>query len=180
MLLYKSTAAISCLTPVTLRPLFSHWPTGKIPDDSFTILTPPLFNTLYSRGGSHATRPIAFSLGVYRFDWDGEVIHACVRNDNGAVCIVSAETVCTAEEHKLEWDMSSLQGPQGAQGAIGATGVAGAQGPAGVNDLGCTPNQIIKWDDAAGQWLCSGRNDIIYDLASAELYNRPRAAEPYR
>jgi hypothetical protein len=101
----------------------------------------------------------------------GEVIHACVRKDTGAVRIVSAETVCTAEETKLEWGVVGIQGPQGvqgpagpqgpvgaqgAQGPQGIPGKTGAQGPAGVGDLGCTTNQIIKWDASAGKWLCSG------------------------
>lgn len=109
----------------------------------------------------------------------GEVIHACVNNQSGAIRIVSAETVCTAEETKLEWGIVGIQGPAGPQGLQGipgeagapglvgpqgpagpqglqgVPGAAGAPGPAGVGDLGCMTNQIIKWDYAQSTWVCS-------------------------
>ena len=46
-------------------------------------------------------------------------------------------------------------GPAGAAGAAGAQGPAGPQGPAGVSDLGCTTDQIIRWDDTGGTWVCA-------------------------
>jgi hypothetical protein len=106
----------------------------------------------------------------------GDVIHACVRTDTGALRIVNAETVCTAEESTLEWGSLGQQGepgptgPAGPQGVAGPPGLAGAPGPQGepgepglngepgppgISDLGCTTNQIAKWDDAASRWVCS-------------------------
>ncbi len=46
-------------------------------------------------------------------------------------------------------------GAQGPAGPAGAQGPAGPQGPAGVTDLGCTTDQIIRWDDTGGTWVCS-------------------------
>jgi hypothetical protein len=37
-------------------------------------------------------------------------------------------------------------------------GAEGLQGPPGVGDLGCSTDQIIKWDDVLEQWVCS--NDL--------------------
>ena len=46
-------------------------------------------------------------------------------------------------------------GPAGPAGAQGPTGLAGPQGEAGVTDLGCTTDQIIRWDDTGGTWVCA-------------------------
>lgn len=67
----------------------------------------------------------------------GEVIHACVDTATGTIRIVPEGTVCEANETSLEW------------------GVVGIQGPPGIGDIGCTTDQIAKWDDAQAIWVCS-------------------------
>ena len=50
------------------------------------------------------------------------------------------------------------QGPAGTDGAVGTPGpqgLQGPQGPAGISDLGCTTDQIIRWDDTGGAWVCA-------------------------
>ena len=64
---------------------------------------------------------------------------------------------------KLEQDIADIPaGPQGEQGPAGPQGEkgdTGDQGPAGADGaaagLNCTTDQIIKWDDANGVWVCA-------------------------
>jgi len=42
----------------------------------------------------------------------GEVIHACVARDDGAVRIVAQGEVCHDDEVAVEWGVVGLQGPQ--------------------------------------------------------------------
>jgi hypothetical protein len=141
------------------------------------------------------------------FIGSGEVIHACVNNETGAIRIVSESLNYNPDETRLQWGIAGVQGPQGQQGAKGdpgprgdqgdpgpqgATGPAGPQGlqgnpgpkgdkgdagptgeqgvrgdpgpkgdkgdmgeagPPGIGDLGCTIDQIAKWNGTA--WVCS-------------------------
>lgn len=86
--------------------------------------------------------PIVLAMSL--FVGSGEVIHACVDNDSGALRIVTAETVCNADETPLEWGVIGLEGPEGpqgeqgpagSQGPLGPVGPQGAQGPAGPQGL---------------------------------------------
>jgi hypothetical protein len=81
-----------------------------------------------------------------------DIIEACIHNESGAIRIVSADTTCADDETRLEWN---VLGPKG------ETGPPGPAGPPGVGDLGCTAAQIIRWDEAIGQWSCS---DELADL----------------
>lgn len=90
-------------------------------------------------------------LAVSMFVGSGEIIHACVNSASGAVRIVGEATTCATGETALQWGVIGLQGPQGERGP---------QGPAGVGDLGCTTNQIAKWDDGQSRWVCSSLLDI--------------------
>lgn len=97
----------------------------------------------------------------------GELVRGCVNSSTGAIRIVMDGTLCADGETRLEWNTTGPVGPAGPQGPTGATGPqgpAGATGPAGpqgvqgaagVGDIGCTTNQIAKWDDAQSQWICS-------------------------
>ena len=60
-----------------------------------------------------------------------------------------------ALESAIDGIPAGPQGPAGPAGAAGAQGPAGPQGPAGVSDLGCTTDQIIRWDDTGGTWVCA-------------------------
>lgn len=93
-------------------------------------------------------------LAVSVFIGSGEIIHACVTTATGAVRIVGEATSCNAGETALQWGVVGLQGPQG------PAGPAGPQGPAGVGDLGCTVDQVAKWDDGQSRWVCSSLPDI--------------------
>jgi hypothetical protein len=72
----------------------------------------------------------------------GGVINSCVNNASGVIRIVSAGTACSSNEHRLQWNIQGLVGPQGAtgpQGPTGATGDTGPQGPVGPKgDTGAT------------------------------------------
>ena len=56
------------------------------------------------------------------------------------------------------------------RGADGAQGPMGPQGPAGVGDLGCTTDQIIKWNDATTSWECYDQiTNSISDTESGDV-----------
>src|SRR5262249_4817892 len=94
----------------------------------------------------------------------------------GAIRIVM-EASCDDGETLLEWNITGPQGPKGdtgpagAKGAQGETGAIGKTGPVGekgepgpkggtgVGDIGCTTNQIAKWDDQNSQWVCA--DDVV-------------------
>jgi len=61
----------------------------------------------------------------------GGSIHACVRNADGSVRIVSSAGRCTRGEHSLTWNLSGPRGHVGATGSAGLQGAPGPQGPAG-------------------------------------------------
>ena len=84
------------------------------------------------------------------FIGSGDIIHACVNNDNGAVRIVNADMECSGNETALEWGVVGMQGakgdagsagpkgetgPQGAKGDAGPAGTQGPQGAPGVGDI---------------------------------------------
>ena len=69
---------------------------------------------------------------------NASLIHACVKNSNGSIRIVAANSSCNANnETALDWNILGPQGPQGPagpdgpQGPIGPQGAEGPQGPAG-------------------------------------------------
>lgn len=105
--------------------------------------------------------PILFALSM--FVGSGEMIHACVVNDTGAVRIVGEGIACATGETALQWGVLGVQGPQGEPGPagpIGPIGPTGPQGPAGIGDLGCATDQYAKWDDTQGQWVCGSLPDV--------------------
>lgn len=114
------------------------------------------------------------------FIGSGDLIHACVHKESGAVRIVSADSDCGSDESALEWGIVGVQGPKGdpgprgPQGPQGDTGAQGPQGPKGdtgpagpqgergprgakgepgVGDIGCAADQIAQWDGS--QWVCA-------------------------
>ncbi len=115
---------------------------------------------------------IPIVIGIASIVGIGEFIRGCV-DSAGVIRIVMDGTTCAEGETLLEWNTVGPQGPagpqgpqgaqgetgpagpQGAQGATGPAGPQGAQGAAGVGDIGCATNQIAKWDDTQGVWICS-------------------------
>lgn len=78
------------------------------------------------------------------------------------------------------------QGPAGTQGKTGPSGPEGPQGetgPAGVSDLGCTTDQIIRWNDDNGVWVCAtdpfaGLNCNYGDKLSFSAYDGWQCGTP--
>jgi hypothetical protein len=62
---------------------------------------------------------------------DTTLIHACVKNSNGSIRIVSATTNCVSGETALDWRIQGEPGPAGPAGPAGATGPQGLAGPQG-------------------------------------------------
>lgn len=67
------------------------------------------------------------------------VLEACVNNGNGGLRLVSAATVCHANETRIQWNVTGPAGPAGPAGPSGPSGPAGtsAGGPPYV--WACTP-----------------------------------------
>lgn len=84
---------------------------------------------------------------------DGEVIEAEKFNENFDALGNAIDNI-PAGPAGPQGD-AGPRGPAGAAGPQGDTGPPGPQGPAGISDLGCTTDQIIRWDDASGVWICA-------------------------
>ena len=78
------------------------------------------------------------------------VIDACVDSTTGSLRIVTSGQGCGQNEAKLQW---------GQAGEQGEPGPSGPQGPPGVSDIGCTTNQIARWNDEQAQWTCADLPD---------------------
>jgi hypothetical protein len=100
----------------------------------------------------------------------GDIIEPCMDTQSDALRIVSAGSACAEDETQLEWSIlgpqwnagpAGSQGPQGLPSLAGPEGPQGAAGAPGLVDLECATVQIIRWDEAAGQWACS---DALTDL----------------
>ena len=63
---------------------------------------------------------------------DLNLIHACVKNDNGGLRIVGANDSCKNNETALDWGIVGPAGPQGPAGAQGPIGETGPAGPSSV------------------------------------------------
>src|SRR5687768_13554992 len=76
---------------------------------------------------------LAFSNVLTTLAHGGDItlIHACVRNNTGAIRIVGASDTCTNNERPLDWRIQGEPGPVGPQGPEGPQGPAGPQGPQG-------------------------------------------------
>jgi len=76
---------------------------------------------------------LAFSnvLSILAHNGDITLIHACVRNNTGAIRIIDANGTCGGNEMPLDWRIQGEVGPQGPQGPEGPQGLTGPQGPAG-------------------------------------------------
>ena len=72
----------------------------------------------------------------------GDVITACVNNQNGNTRIVSSSADCRNSEHSIQWNTQGEAGPQGPAGLVGPIG---PQGPAGVSGY-----QIVEVDHVVG------------------------------
>jgi hypothetical protein len=64
---------------------------------------------------------------------------------------------------------TGTQGSMGPIGPQGEAGIAGPRGPAGVSDLGCTTDQIIRWNDAAGVWVCATDPFVGLDCSNGDI-----------
>jgi len=60
-----------------------------------------------------------------------QVIHSCVKKENGQLRIVGVGGPCHPSEHPLSWNASGPPGPQGPQGDPGPPGPPGPKGPPG-------------------------------------------------
>ena len=127
-------------------------------------------------------------LGIASILSIGELVHACVNTTSGEIRIVSNADSCAEGETHLEWNIMGIQGPQGEGGPAGPMGPAGPTGPkgdtgevgptgpagpqgsqgaAGVGDIGCATNQIAKWDDSQGLWVCSDELSLLLARVTA-------------
>lgn len=87
---------------------------------------------------------------------DGEVIEAEKFNENFDALGNAIDNIPAGPQGE-----TGPAGPQGDAGPVGPPGIqgergpAGPQGPAGISDLGCTTDQIIRWNDASSVWVCA-------------------------
>ena len=78
---------------------------------------------------------------------EAAVLEACINKTNGAMRLVSAGTLCHANETRVQWNQEGPAGPAGPEGPQGPAGPQGPQGPAGESGGGggapyvyvCTP-----------------------------------------
>lgn len=64
---------------------------------------------------------------------------------------------------------AGTQGETGPAGSPGPAGLRGERGPAGISDLGCTTDQIIRWDDGTGAWVCATDPFVGLDCSNGDL-----------
>jgi hypothetical protein len=73
------------------------------------------------------------------------VIHACRKNNGGALRVIDtdARQTCTSNETALDWSQTGPQGPAGSAGPAGPAGPQGPEGPPGPAGTGATGYEII-------------------------------------
>lgn len=59
---------------------------------------------------------------VYAHGGDLNLIHACVRTNNGSLRIIGANDDCNANETNLDWNIQGPPGPTGSPGPVGPPG----------------------------------------------------------
>ena len=107
-----------------------------------------------------ASTPLAFAqTQVPNTFRDGDVIQAEDFNENFDALESAIDNIPAGPQGPVGADgVRGPQGPAGTDGAVGTPGpqgLQGPQGPAGISDLGCTTDQIIRWDDTGGAWVCA-------------------------
>ena len=65
----------------------------------------------------------------------GQTIHACAKNNSGALRLVSDPAQCTNSETVVSWGAAGPQGPAGPTGPQGPAGPTGPPGPAGASGV---------------------------------------------
>src|SRR5689334_7973726 len=80
----------------------------------------------------------AWSLPQAQRHRDEDRIHACYKQSNGQLRIVSCEQACSRAEVPISWNRSGLRGPEGPRGEQGPPGERGLQGEPGPKGDGCS------------------------------------------
>lgn len=87
---------------------------------------------------------------------DGEVIHACVNNNNGGVKIVDSPDDCHQNSSPLNWNQQGPAGMDGTDGSDGIDGSDGMDGAPGISGYEQVVNTEMLVDAQVGDFITAG------------------------